>query len=67
VLDGDGVAGQLLLYGHGLATTPFFSVANDPYSPELRAAGAKAHHRWLVDFAAGGTAVWPPWANPARA
>jgi hypothetical protein len=38
-LDADGVAGQILLHGHGMATTPFFSVANDPYPPELRAAG----------------------------
>src|SRR5262249_3193680 len=34
-LDAEGIAGQVLLNGHGMATTPFFSVANDPYPPEL--------------------------------
>jgi predicted TIM-barrel fold metal-dependent hydrolase len=53
-MDADGIAGQILLNGHGMATTPFFSVSNDPYPPELRAAGAKAFHRWLTDFAADG-------------
>jgi predicted TIM-barrel fold metal-dependent hydrolase len=53
-LDADGVAGQLLLHGHGLATTPFFGTSNDPYPAELRAAGARAYHRWLADYAADG-------------
>ena len=63
-MDADGVAGQLLLNGHGLATTPFFSIANDVYSPELRTAGAKAFHRWLLDFAAGGDGRLAPVADP---
>jgi predicted TIM-barrel fold metal-dependent hydrolase len=63
-MDADGVAGQLLLNGHGLATTPFFSVANDVYSPELRAAGGKAFHRWLLDFAADGDGRLAPVADP---
>jgi predicted TIM-barrel fold metal-dependent hydrolase len=63
-LDADGVAGQILLNGHGMATTPFFSVANDPYPPELRAAGAKAFHRWLAEFAAEGNGRLVPIADP---
>jgi predicted TIM-barrel fold metal-dependent hydrolase len=63
-LDADGIAGQILLNGHGMATTPFFSVANDPYPPELRAAGAQAFHRWLADFAAVGRGRLVPIADP---
>ena len=63
-MDADGVAGQLLLNGHGLATTPFFSIANDVYSPEFRAAGGKAFHRWLLDFASEGNGRLAPVADP---
>ena len=63
-LDAEGIAGQVLLNGHGMATTPFFSVANDPYPPALRAAGAKAFHRWLADFAAEGAGRLVPIADP---
>jgi len=63
-MDADGVAGQLLLNGHGLATTPFFSISNDVYPPELRAAGAKAFHRWLLDFASEGDGRLAPVADP---
>ncbi len=63
-LDAEGMAGQILLNGHGMATTPFFSVANDPYPPELRAAGARAFHRWLADFAAVGKGRLVPIADP---
>jgi len=63
-MDADGVAGQLLLNGHGLATSPFFSISNDVYPPELRAAGAKAFHRWLLDFASEGDGRLAPVADP---
>jgi predicted TIM-barrel fold metal-dependent hydrolase len=63
-MDADGIAGQILLNGHGMATTPFFSVANDPYPAELRAAGAKAFHRWLADFADDGQGRLVPIADP---
>jgi predicted TIM-barrel fold metal-dependent hydrolase len=63
-MDAEGVSGQLLLNGHSLATTPFFSIANDVYPPELRAAGAKAFHRWLVDYAAEGDGRLAPVADP---
>jgi predicted TIM-barrel fold metal-dependent hydrolase len=48
-LDREGVAGELLLAGHQLAVQPFFSVVNKPYPPDLRAAGARAQHRWVAD------------------
>lgn len=48
-LDAEGVAGELLLSGHQCSTLPFFGTVNHPYSPELRAAGTRAYHRWLAD------------------
>ena len=63
-MDADGISGQILLNGHGMATTPFFSVSNDPYPPELRFAGAKAFHRWLADYAADGQGRLVPIADP---
>jgi hypothetical protein len=55
--------GSCCLHGHGLATTPFFGTSNDVYPPELRAAGAKAYHRWLADYAAGGEGRLVPVAD----
>src|SRR3954469_15838817 len=66
-MDADGVSGQLLLHGHGLATTPFFGTSNDVYPAELRAAGAKAYHRWLADFAAAGEGRLGPVADSGPA
>lgn len=48
-LDAEGVACELLLSGHQMSTLPFFGVVNNPYSPELRAAGTRAYHRRLSD------------------
>lgn len=48
-LDAEGVAGELLNPGHQLSTLPFFSPINKPRPAELRAAGARAYHRWLAD------------------
>ncbi|MDB5422958.1 MAG: putative amidohydrolase [Phenylobacterium sp.] len=48
-LDGEGVAGELLNPGHQLSTLPFFSPINKPQPAEIRAAGARAYHRWLGD------------------
>src|SRR5690606_20580773 len=48
-LDREGVAGELLLPGHSLATLPFFGLVNRPCPPELRMAGTRAYHRWLAD------------------
>lgn len=46
-----------------MATTPFFGTSNDPYPAELRAAGARAYHRWLADYAADGQGRLVPVAD----
>jgi predicted TIM-barrel fold metal-dependent hydrolase len=51
-LDAEGIAGELIHYGTQCSTSPFFGHINRPCSPELRAAGARAYHRWLADFMA---------------
>jgi predicted TIM-barrel fold metal-dependent hydrolase len=48
-LDAEGVAAELVFPGQQFASLPFFSTANAVYPPELRAAGARAYHRWLAD------------------
>jgi len=53
MLDADGIAGELVHPGHQNATLPFFGIVNKPVAPELRAAGARAYHRWLAEFMAG--------------
>jgi predicted TIM-barrel fold metal-dependent hydrolase len=58
-LDAEGIAGELIHYGTQCSTSPFFGHINRPCSSELRAAGARAYHRWLADFmaASGGRLV----------
>jgi predicted TIM-barrel fold metal-dependent hydrolase len=48
-MDREGVAAELVIPGTAHANVPFFFVVNRPYPPELRAAGARAYHRWLAD------------------
>lgn len=48
-LDAEGVAGEHLNPGHQLSTLPFFSPINKPQPADIRAAGARAYHRWLAD------------------
>ena len=48
-LDREGVAAEIIHAGTQLCIQPFFSVVNQPYPVELRAAGARAFHRWLAD------------------
>jgi predicted TIM-barrel fold metal-dependent hydrolase len=50
VLDAEGIAGELIHPGHQNATLPFFGIVNKPVAPDVRAAGARAYHRWLADF-----------------
>jgi predicted TIM-barrel fold metal-dependent hydrolase len=47
-LDAEGVVAELLLPAHSTNTTPWFGTVNRPHPPELRAAGARAYHRWLA-------------------
>ncbi len=49
-MDAEGMAAELLCPGHQFATLPFFSIINRPASVELRAAGARAYHRYLADM-----------------
>lgn len=55
VLDGDGVAGEIL-FPDGITernTPPFgagLGLPTDGIDPELQWAGARAHNRWLVEF-----------------
>jgi predicted TIM-barrel fold metal-dependent hydrolase len=49
-MDAEGIAGEILIPGTQVASLPFFSSANAPRPPDVRAAGARAYHRWLADF-----------------
>jgi predicted TIM-barrel fold metal-dependent hydrolase len=51
-LDREGVAGEVVIPGHQLSVLPFFSVMTRAYSPELRAAGIRAYHRFLAEMLA---------------
>jgi len=53
-MDAEGIAGDLLLPGTQVSITPFFFPVNAPCAPEIRAAGARAYHRWLADFISEG-------------
>ena len=48
-LDRDGIAVEILHGGHQLSILPFFSVMNSPHPADLRAAGARAYHRWVAE------------------
>ena len=49
-MDREGIAAELLIEAHQLAVSPFFAQDSPhPYPPDVRAAGARAHHRWLAD------------------
>jgi predicted TIM-barrel fold metal-dependent hydrolase len=51
-MDAEGIAAEILLPGHQLATLPFFGIVNEPVGADVRAAGARAYHRWLADLMA---------------
>jgi len=48
-MDREGIAAEIVLAGTQTTTLPFFATINRPHPPELRAAGARAYHRWLAD------------------
>jgi predicted TIM-barrel fold metal-dependent hydrolase len=49
-MDAEGVAGQVLNQGHTMAVSLWFGEESiSAHSAELRAAGARAHHRWLAE------------------
>jgi predicted TIM-barrel fold metal-dependent hydrolase len=51
-MDEEGIAAEILIPGHQLATLPFFGIINKPAPADLRAAGARAYHRWQADLIA---------------
>jgi len=63
-LDQEGIAAEILHGGHQGSVLPFYSVMNKPYPADLRAAGARAYHRWLVDFVSGSGGRMLPVADP---
>lgn len=48
-LDREGVAAEVIQFGVAGAAPCFFAIMNDPYPPDVRAAGAKAFHRFLAE------------------
>lgn len=48
-MDREGVAAEIVLAGTQTTTLPFFATINKPRPPAMRAAGARAYHRWLSD------------------
>jgi predicted TIM-barrel fold metal-dependent hydrolase len=48
-MDAEGVTAEIVHAGHQAASMPFFSQVNKQHPPELRAAGARAYHRWFAD------------------
>ena len=50
-MDREGVAAEMILPGAGHGTIlPFFSAGNEPYPADVRAAGARAYHRWIAEI-----------------
>jgi predicted TIM-barrel fold metal-dependent hydrolase len=48
-MDAEGIAAEIVHAGHQAASMPFFSQVNKAHPAELRAAGARAYHRWFAD------------------
>jgi predicted TIM-barrel fold metal-dependent hydrolase len=48
VMDTEGLAAEVVLIGTD-HTQPFFEVTNKEYPADVRAAGVRAYHRWVVD------------------
>ena len=51
-MDAEGVAGDIVHAGLQKQLSPFFTPISRRYPADLRSAGARAHHRWFVDFVA---------------
>ncbi|MET0886025.1 MAG: amidohydrolase family protein [Mycetocola sp.] len=62
-MDDEGIAAELLVYNHQLAGQPFFSPVARRWNPDLRAAGVRAFHRWIVDYAAASPERFIPMAE----
>lgn len=66
-MDAEGIAGDFLLAGSEYAL-PFFHEINRQHPADLRAAGLRAYHRWLADFAgeSGGRLFANGYGLPSR-
>jgi predicted TIM-barrel fold metal-dependent hydrolase len=54
-LDHEGVTAEIVYPGTQVAIQPFFSVVNNPWPADVRAAGMRAYHRWAAEcFAESG-------------
>jgi predicted TIM-barrel fold metal-dependent hydrolase len=51
-MDAEGITAELIHIGTQHAQIPFFGVTNGVWPDEVRAAGARAYHRWLAEFMA---------------
>jgi predicted TIM-barrel fold metal-dependent hydrolase len=72
--EAEGVVAEVINPGtQDLGPAPFYEIMCSRYSPELRAAGAMAHNRWLAEFCAYapdrllGMALTEPWPDMAAA
>lgn len=48
-MDAEGVAAEIVYAGHQKQMCAFFTHVNRRHPPDLRSAGARAHHRWFLD------------------
>jgi predicted TIM-barrel fold metal-dependent hydrolase len=68
-LETEGFVAEILFPADRSSQSLFFSNLNEPHSPEYRAAGCKAHNRWLSEYcsyAPGrlfGVAQMEPWPD----
>jgi predicted TIM-barrel fold metal-dependent hydrolase len=68
-LDREGAAAEIIFPGDPASIGMYFSNMNDPVSAEYRAAGVRAHNRWLAEFCSNapdrllGVAQTEPWPD----
>lgn len=53
-MDAEGIAAEVIFWGHQFAVVPFFTPSTPNYSQALQAAGSRTYHRWLADHVADG-------------
>ena len=51
-MDAEGITAEIVHIGTQHAQIPFFGVTNGIWPDDVRAAGARAYHRWLAEFMA---------------
>src|ERR1700722_6459252 len=51
-MDAEGITAEIIHVGTQHAQIPFFGVTNGVWPDDVRAAGARAYHRWLAEFMA---------------